>query len=533
MILEYLIKYKFLIALLILPLIAFIIKKIISFPIKYNKFKQFNEKSYFAPTNKFILKNKSMENNLNIQDYNNTRIYFETKNNTIYLYLTLSKENYYNDKRIEFSIYLDVNNYSNITYINNSLCFSENFENNTKIIQFKKIKESFFNMKKNYLLKYISFNFDANYTNLECKLFFEDFDLIFQLQKEKYTYKIFYLLESLMSSIFLFIIVYINKKDLEEQDYNLQNISVIFLYIIRTKIIISLISKINLLKYEIPIFKIFKFFIYLLIYRESILSLFDIIIIIILSFYSFNISYFFKILYYNIDNYYYCFNNKIENNEIVPNKDEITFFDTNYIQFSIIFILVLICDITRIPFFNFIPLYIGIISAIIKQLTQREISYLKDKKFCINFYFYGIIIYSYYLFINSIGAFYLVKNTFSLTPFFIIYFLYLVFCFVIKNKYKFTFIMKEDFERLKKIDKERCGICLKRFYYKEKNKKNLFCKVNQDDNIHKTNCNHFFHEKCLFNWRRYNNICPLCKNELNNPKYYYFYDYTLSIYKWV
>ena len=93
--------------------------------------------------------------------------------------------------------------------------------------------------------------------------------------------------------------------------------------------------------------------------------------------------------------------------------------------------------------------------------------------------------------------------------------------------------MKDDFEKLKKIDKECCSICLKDFCYdNEMNNNNLFCRVIQNDNIHKTECNHYFHEKCLFIWRKYRNICPICKNELNQPNYYYFYDYTPCIYKW-
>ena len=530
MILEYLIKFRLLITLFLMPIIAYIIRTI-SPPIYLNKFKEFNDKSYFAPLNKFILKNQSMENSLNIQDYNNSRIYFETKNNKIYLYLTLSKENYYKDKRIEFSIYLDINNYTNITYINNSFYFSENFENNTKNIHFKKIKESFFNMKINYLLKYISIKFDTNYTNLECKLFFEDFDLIFYLQKEKYTYKFYGLLENLISSIYLFIIICINVYEL---DHNLQNIPVNFLFIMRSKIVISIISRaINLLNFRKILSKILKFYFHLLLYGECILTLSDIMIIIILFIFLINFGNYLQILNDNEGNYFYCFNNKIENNKIVPNEPNNTVFLTrNYIKFSIIFLTVVICDKSSITQLHYIPLYFGIISAIHKQLTQREITYLGDKQFCINFNFYGIIIYSYYLFINSIGgAFYLIKSTFSIYPFIIIFILYIILYYVIDNEYKYMSAMKEDFEKLKKIDKECCSICLKDFCYNEMNNKKLICKVSQDDNIHKTECNHYFHEKCLFIWRKHNNICPICKMPLMKPIYYYFYEYTSCIYK--
>ena len=91
--------------------------------------------------------------------------------------------------------------------------------------------------------------------------------------------------------------------------------------------------------------------------------------------------------------------------------------------------------------------------------------------------------------------------------------------------------MKKDFEKLKLLDEKCCSICLKNFD-SDKNKINrLFCKVTQDENIHKTSCNHYFHERCLFNWRKYKNICPVCRKPLKIPNYYYFYDETPCIYR--
>ena len=214
--LEYIKNFRLLITLFMIPIISNVFRKI-SPSIYCNNFKDFNDKSYFAPSNKFILRNESMENIYKIQDYNNSRIFFEAQNNNIKLYITLSKENCYNGKRIQFLIDLKINNLSNITYINNSFSFSENFENKDIYVQFKKIKESLLDIKTKYLLKFISIKFDVNYTNLECKMFFENFDLIFQLNKEKYSYKIFYLLEDLISLTFLFIIICIN---IEDQDHN-------------------------------------------------------------------------------------------------------------------------------------------------------------------------------------------------------------------------------------------------------------------------------------------------------------------------
>ena len=527
MIYDILKNFRLLITLFILPFICILIRKI-SPSYDSNRFKEFNDKSYFSASNSFILKNKSMENSLNIQDYNNTRIYFETKYNKIKLYITLSKENYYDGKRIQFSIYLNINNLSNITYINNSFTYSENYENKMEEIQFKQIKESLMNYKKKYLMKYISIKFDSNYTNVECKIFFEDFDFVFQLKREKYSYKIFYLLESLISLIFFFVIICVN---IEEQDHNLQNISIIFLFIIRTKILISMFSRIiSLFKVGIALFKIIKFYFHILIYGEFILTMSDIMMIVILILFLLCLGNYIQILKDNEGNYFYCFNNKIENNKIVPNKNK----NINYIYiiFSIVFFGTEIIDKSGIIYFNFIPLYIGLISAIIKYLTQRDITYLKDKKFCIRFYSFGTIIYSYYLFINSLGEFYRIKFTFKIYPFIIVFLLYITLYYIIINEYKLTYVMKDDFAKLKKLDKECCSICLKDFCYNIKNESKLFCKVNQEHNIHKTICNHFFHEKCLFLWRKYGNLCPICKKGLNIPKYYYFYEYTPCIYKW-
>ena len=233
----------------------------------------------------------------------------------------------------------------------------------------------------------------------------------------------------------------------------------------------------------------------------------------------------------NEGNYFYCFNNKIENNKIVPNKNKTKDFNI-YIHFSIIFFVVDFLDKSKHLYINFIPLYIGIIAAIIKQLTLRDITYLKDKQFCIRFYFFGTIIYSYYLFIKSLGAFYRIIPNFTIYPFLIVILLYIILYYIIRNDYKLVYIMKNDFEKLKAIDKECCSICLIDFCYNKENNNKLFCKVNQNDNIHKTTCNHFFHERCLFAWRKYGNICPICKKQLNKPNYYFFYDYTPCIYKW-
>ena len=163
--LDFLIKFRLTITILALPIILFITKKI-SIPKSSNTFRQFNEQSFFQTFNKFIIKNKSMNNDLQIQDYNNTRIYFETKYNKIKIYVTLSKENYYDDKSIQFFIPLKINNLSNITYINNSFYFSQQFDKKYLNIKFTKTKENLFNKKINYSLKHIFIQFNSNYSYL-------------------------------------------------------------------------------------------------------------------------------------------------------------------------------------------------------------------------------------------------------------------------------------------------------------------------------------------------------------------------------
>ena len=91
--------------------------------------------------------------------------------------------------------------------------------------------------------------------------------------------------------------------------------------------------------------------------------------------------------------------------------------------------------------------------------------------------------------------------------------------------------MKIDFEILKIIDKECCSICLNDVNYNNNKINKIFCKVTQDENIHETSCKHYFHERYLFNWRKYKNICPFCRKSLPTPNYYYFYDETPCIYK--
>ena len=61
-------------------------------------------------------------------------------------------------------------------------------------------------------------------------------------------------------------------------------------------------------------------------------------------------------------------------------------------------------------------------------------------------------------------------------------------------------IALEVIDKSKKFDGD-CCICLK--------------KIDTDETI--TNCKHYFHKKCLNQWIEYNNICPVCRKELEIP----------------
>ena len=521
---EFLIKYRLSIVILILPLLCFIFRRFF-LP---NNLKELNEKSFYSISNKFISRNDLVIKELKINDYNNSRIYLKTNYNKISLFVILLKENYYEEKRIEFSICLNINNLSNISYDKNSFDYSENFGD--KNIKFHIINENIFNLKKNYKLKFVSTKLRNNFTDLEIECFFEDFDLIMHLKKEKFTYKFFYLLESFITLIFNFLLSGII---LSNEEYNLQNISIIFLLIIRKKLILQFIYR-NLDFFHIgtPILKIFTFYFYLFLYGELIFSLTDIMNILALIIFFVVVCMYINIFKNNEINYFYCFNNKIEGNIIIKKNDNNNLVKNFNIQSCLILFIMIIFEYQNKIYLNSIPLLIALIEAILKHLLQREIMCKEDKIFCISFYFQGTIIYSFYLLMKNFGKFYRIKSSYSIFPFIIIFVLFFILNYIIKNDYKITYTMKDDFKKLKSINKDCCSICLQDFTYEDKIENKIFCKANKLYNINKTRCNHYFHEICLYSWRKYQNICPICKKDLDIPKYYYFYDYNPCPYKW-
>ena len=106
-----------------------------------------------------------------------------------------------------------------------------------------------------------------------------------------------------------------------------------------------------------------------------------------------------------------------------------------------------------------------LIFTIHKHLNKREAMHQKDVSLCNYFYTIGIWIYLYHLFIYNLGNFDRIKPTYSIFPFILIIILYIILVRIIKKGYKYTYVMKIDFEILKIIDKECCSICLNDFNY--------------------------------------------------------------------
>ena len=94
-VLEILREYIYLEIIIILPIICSITRKI-SKPLYSNPLIELNDNSFFGTAN-FIFKNDSKENEIIKNDYNNTRLFIETKNDKIILYFTFSTHKYYED----------------------------------------------------------------------------------------------------------------------------------------------------------------------------------------------------------------------------------------------------------------------------------------------------------------------------------------------------------------------------------------------------------------------------------------------------
>ena len=520
---EMIIKYKLITIILLFPILCYLTRKI-STSLNSNIFKDFNDKSFYGKS-KFIPKNNLLKKEYHYENYTKIRIFAESNYNKVKFHFKLSKEKYYDTNNIEFEITLK--NGVSVNYPNDSIIY---FSNNSEVknIKFKEYKtESLLNKKSESSFNNIELIYNKKRNSLECNLSLKDFDFIFYLSKAFFSLKFFYLYKILLYIIFY---ILIGIKILHFQN-NLQNISIIFLLLIRIKLVESLIMNfVQLYKVGIPIIKILIFYFHLLIYGDCLLTITDILITLI-TFTLIIISIFYlMIMNDNERNYDYCFNNFIYNGQIIKKKNNINLLKYK-IPIIILYSLYSIFCYKNCIYFETVLLIFILIFTIFTYLFQREVMTSKDKKFCIQFYFYGIIIYCFLSFIYNIERFYQIEVSFHIFGFIVIFSLYKVLKYVITNDYKIKYIMATDFKYLKYLDKECCSICLKEFNFNQENEKKFFCKISVYDNIHKAKCNHFFHEKCLFIWRIHRNKCPICKINLDVPKYYYFYEYTPYIYK--
>ena len=525
---EFLKKYKIILFTIILPILCFISRKIYK-PSYSIPLIELNENSYFGNAEIKLRNNTTLKELLNIYEYNLTRMFIRTKYNKIILYFTLSKYIYYDDYNISFDINLNLNK-PDLIIDNSSISFQTNFVNNSNIIKIKNNKQSIiniFNKKDNIRLNNIFFKVIKDNKNIEIELLFDEFDLIVNLHPEKLTFKFYYFVHCLIDLLFVIGLIVIHVR---LWNYNYQNINILFIYIIWAKITSSFfIHLIDLFKIGIPILKLLLFYFHLLIYGEFLLTFSDLAVGILTFLFIIYLYISTDLLFELEKNYHYCFGNKMMNNKIVIDKKKEK--SNNYPLHSFIFILFISVSCTNSLYIKSFPLLVIMFISILKHLNKREVMCKKDNKFCITFYSFSTVIYSYYLLFFNFGEFYRIKPTHAILPFILILGLYIILILVIKNEYKFKSAMKKDFERIKLLNNECCSICLREFVYDKEKIDKYFCKVNEYDNIHETKCKHYFHEKCLFIWRKHRNICPICKTPLQIPDYYFFYVETPCIYK--
>ena len=99
-------------------------------------------------------------------------------------------------------------NESLLTLENNSIIYTANFKKCINVIKIKKITDNIiddikdlFPEKKVISLNKIIINYNKNNSNIKCELYFEDFNLNINLEKERLTYNFFYLLQNYITSI--------------------------------------------------------------------------------------------------------------------------------------------------------------------------------------------------------------------------------------------------------------------------------------------------------------------------------------------
>ena len=96
------------------------------------------------------------------------------------------------------------------------------------------------------------------------------------------------------------------------------------------------------------------------------------------------------------------------------------------------------------------------------------------------------------------------------------FFIYLYLIYVPKRGYKKKgFLRKNRDKQIHRLFNESCTICLNKF--KEDNNSNIIKEMlqNEEGKTSILDCGHKFHEKCIFEWLKINNKCPVCRNDVD------------------
>lgn len=505
--------------LIFIQIFCYISRKIYS-PNYLNNLHIFDSSSYYN-SSYIILFKDNFTDDFDMQNYQHSRIFINTEYNKIKLYISLSKGNYYYDKMIKFDLVLPTNESNYLIGENNTLYYNNDLN---YTINFKKMQESIFTKTKKNSLQYVSLMIDNNQSDLLFYSEFDEFIIVLDLHKEKVTYRAYYLAGIFLNTFILIIIDIFYLGFDGELIYYLQGISIIFLQIIRVKVFIMIIYDIYyFFIVGLPIFRLLFLYSHFLNYGEILVSLNDLISCIFFGLEGFFVCGFIIIIHDNDKRYYYYYHNKLNNKTVIPSKYDFKFFPFS-LRLFIIFTLITLAEFSNSILIQFIPLYIGIFIAILKHLLQREVINNRYKGFIYAFYIIGILSYSIYLFSYNIINFYKNKFFYAMVYYSIVFLLSFILIYIIMNEIKFRFTMKKDFEKLKYLKNDCCSICLQDFDLNHNNF--IFCKITELDNIYRTKCNHYYHEICLFDWRKHREICPICKSKLSKPDYIYFYNYT-------
>lgn len=84
---------------------------------------------------------------------------------------------------------------------------------------------------------------------------------------------------------------------------------------------------------------------------------------------------------------------------------------------------------------------------------------------------------------------------------FVIYIVLFTFSLLIYLACKYCDRLRKNYTILEKDVNDSCSICLESFIFGEK--------------VRKTVCKHIFHLECIDEWTSINNVCPLCKSDMN------------------